>query len=78
VAARRFVVATAVGGIPEQLAGEKLARLCAPEPASLAAALRDLLDTRGDVPAPREDAATAWARMAETLVADLRAANIAA
>lgn len=73
VAARRFVVATAVGGIPEQLAGEALARLCQPEATSLAAALRDLLDTRGEAPPPRETPEAAWARMAATLVANLTA-----
>ena len=44
IAARRWVVATRVGGITEQLAGEPLARLCDPTPASLAAALRGLLE----------------------------------
>lgn len=71
IAARRWVVATAVGGIPEQLAGEALARLCAPEPASLAAALRELLASTGPVPQARETPAAAWHRMAVKLAADL-------
>ncbi len=43
IAARRWIVATRVGGIAEQLAHEDLARLCDPTPDSLATALRDLL-----------------------------------
>ena len=39
VAARRWVVATRVGGIAEQLAREPLARLCDPTPESLADAI---------------------------------------
>ena len=39
LAAGRPVVATRVGGLPEQLAGEPLATLCAPDAASLAEAL---------------------------------------
>jgi glycosyltransferase involved in cell wall biosynthesis len=42
IAARRWVVATRVGGITEQLAGEAQARLCDPTPASLAAELERL------------------------------------
>ena len=48
MAARRWVVATRVGGIAEQLAGEPLARLCDPAPDSLAMALRGLLDSPPD------------------------------
>ncbi len=76
VASRRFVVATAVGGIPEQLAGEALATLCEPEPSSLAAALRDLLETRGEAPPPREAPEVTWTRMAQALTDDLRAAKL--
>jgi glycosyltransferase involved in cell wall biosynthesis len=72
IAARRWIVATAVGGIPEQLAGEALARLCEPEPASLAAALADLLDSSGPTPLARESPEAAWARMAAHLAEDLR------
>jgi hypothetical protein len=39
LAAGRRVIATRVGGLPEQLAGEPLATLCAPDAASLAEAL---------------------------------------
>jgi glycosyltransferase involved in cell wall biosynthesis len=74
VAARRFVVATEVGAIPEQLRGEAMARLCPPDAPGIAAALRDLLDNR---PAPlplREPPEAAWTAMAARLVADIRAA----
>jgi glycosyltransferase involved in cell wall biosynthesis len=43
IAAGRFVVGTRVGGLAEQLRDQSLARLCDPEPASLAAVLRQLL-----------------------------------
>ncbi len=42
IAARRYVVATRVGGLIEQLKDDPLARLCEPEPDALAAALRSL------------------------------------
>ncbi len=44
LAAHRYVVATNVGGLEEQLRGEPLAVLCEPTGASLAVALRRLLD----------------------------------
>ena len=43
VAAGRWVVATRVGGLMEQLAGEPTAVACDPDAGSLAAALRDLI-----------------------------------
>lgn len=43
IAAGRIVVGTRVGGLAEQLGNERLARLCEPNAASLAAALRELL-----------------------------------
>ncbi len=42
LAAGRFVIATDVGGLGEQLAGSPLARLCPPDAAAIAAAIRDL------------------------------------
>ena len=73
IAARRWVVATRVGGITEQLADERLARLCAPDAASLADAITGLL--RDPPPAgPGIDTRAAWARMAGRLARDLRAA----
>ena len=43
IAARRWVVATRVGGLVEQLGHEPLARLCEPDAGSLAAAIGSLL-----------------------------------
>ncbi len=73
IAARRWVVATRVGGIAEQLAAEPLARLCEPDADSLADALRSLV-----ADPPRQDAAPdpamAWTEVATRLAADLRVA----
>jgi len=69
-AAGRFVVSTRVGGLIEQLQNEDLARLCDPNAASLAAALRDLLDA----PCGKQtnnapiDPRLAWRDMAERLL----------
>lgn len=60
ITARRWVVATRVGGIAEQLRGETLARLCDPTPESLAAALRRLLEDPPPVCAPAADPWQAW------------------
>lgn len=72
IAAGRWVVATRVGGLAEQLGREALARLCDATPESLATALRRLLD--GDVPAsapPATDPALAWRDSAEQLLRQL-------
>jgi glycosyltransferase involved in cell wall biosynthesis len=71
IAARRWVVATRVGGIAGQLASEPLARLCAPDSASLAAAIAGLVSDPPPV-FPGVDAKAAWAVMARRLAADLR------
>lgn len=73
IAAGRWVVATRVGGITEQLAGEPLARLCQPTPDGLAGALRGLLDSP-PTPAAAPDSARAWSEVAAGIAADLRAA----
>lgn len=72
IASRRWVVATRVGGLAEQLAGERLARLCEPDAASLAAAMRALAvspppaETAGADPrAAWEDVASGLARQIE-------------
>lgn len=66
VAARRWVVATRVGGLAEQLDGDQMALLCAPEPAAIAAALASLpgraSPTQGTVPAWRPEAIAAALR----------------
>jgi glycosyltransferase involved in cell wall biosynthesis len=73
VAARRYVVATRVGGLVEQLQHETLARMAAPDAPSLAGAIRSLI---ADPPLakPVEAAPASWRDMAATLVAKLRAA----
>ena len=70
LAAGRAVLATTVGGLPEQLAGETLARLCAPDADHLAASWRGLLsDPPRGMPA---DAAAGWARAGAGMLAALR------
>ena len=53
LAAGRRVVATRVGGLPEQLKDEPLATLCEPDAASLAAALMWTLERPNDFVSPR-------------------------
>jgi glycosyltransferase involved in cell wall biosynthesis len=70
IAARRFVVATAVGGLVEQLRDEPLARLCAPEPQALADAIAGLIRDP-----PKADVGTTddeWKKMADKLIKDIR------
>jgi glycosyltransferase involved in cell wall biosynthesis len=67
VAARRWVVATRVGGIAEQLEHEPLARLCDPTPASLSEAILRLLEAPPAVP-PAADPRAAWRRTTADLV----------
>jgi hypothetical protein len=72
IAARRWVVATRVGGIVEQLSGEKLARLCDPTPESLAAAVLGLLESPPDPP-PAGDPGAAWRATATELAGSIAA-----
>jgi glycosyltransferase involved in cell wall biosynthesis len=68
IAAGRWVVATRVGGLVEQLSGEKRARLCEPEAVSLAAALSGLLTAPPPADMPPTDARGAWRAQAEALL----------
>ena len=68
VAAGRWVVATRVGGLMEQLAGEPTAVACDPDAGSLAAALRDLIETKPPAPPPGAGAGSAWTDLAAALV----------
>jgi glycosyltransferase involved in cell wall biosynthesis len=69
IAARRFVVATRVGGLIEQLRDQALARLCAPDAQSLAAALQALLAERCTVTAPNPQQDTwSWKDFAAALL----------
>lgn len=66
LAAGRWVIGTEVGGLAEQLRGAPGARLCAPEPAALAAALAAFLANPGPPP-PVLDAAAGWRDLAAGL-----------
>ena len=73
IATGRFVVSTRVGGLVEQLGNEEMATLCEPNAASLAAALRNLLDGS---PAERPsvevvDPRLAWRDMVALLLAKI-------
>jgi glycosyltransferase involved in cell wall biosynthesis len=71
LAAGRWLVATRVGGIVEQLQDEPGAMLCAPNAASLAAAIRALIAIPLPVVAPA-DPRIAWRSVAERLLGDLQ------
>ncbi len=75
IAARRYVVSTRVGGLAEQLRDEPLARLCAPEPAALAAAIASLVSDP-PVDAARPSPGAIWHEVAERMVADITAAGL--
>ncbi len=71
LAAGRFVLATRVGGLAEQLGAEPLAALCDPDPAGIAAALDRFLSA----PPPASvglDAAAAWSDFARIVLDGLR------
>jgi glycosyltransferase involved in cell wall biosynthesis len=70
VAAGRWLLATRVGGLAEQLRGIPSARLCEPRADSLAQALAGLLDDPGSAPVP-SDAPGGWRALAEGLAAAL-------
>ena len=71
IAARRWVVSTRVGGLTEQLAGEKLAILCDPDADSLAVAILRLLRVSADAPDDTTDPLTAWEAVAGRLATQL-------
>ena len=69
ITARRWVVATRVGGLVEQLGGQAMAVLCAPEPGSVAEAIAGLpMRLTPTEPGP----ATDWVGAAEAMTAGLR------
>jgi glycosyltransferase involved in cell wall biosynthesis len=71
LAAGRFVLATRVGGLEEQLGGEPLAALCDPDPVSIAASLdRFLVAPPAD--AIGLDASAAWSGFARAVLDGLR------
>ncbi len=73
IAAGRYVLATAVGGLPEQLAGVARARLCAPDGPAIAAGLTELIGSLvagGDAVdvAPEGRQTASWPAFAEAIV----------
>ncbi len=70
ISARRQVVATRVGGLAEQFAGEELALMCEPDPWSIAQAINRLVaQPAGRSVAP--DLQAAWTRDARVLLEGL-------
>lgn len=73
LAARRWVIATDVGGLREQLQDEPSAQLCAPTAAGIADAIRQLLDRQvPDRQVASPGPAPAWTAEAKQMAADLR------
>jgi len=72
VAARRWLVATRVGGLEEQLRDDPMALLCDPTPASLAGGLARLLAGEVASCAGADDPQLAWRGMARAMVGELR------
>jgi len=69
LAAHRYVIATNVGGLAEQLTGEPLAILCEPNAASLADGLRRVIDAPpNDDPVPSPAADDGWRDVARSLL----------
>ncbi len=69
LAAHRYVIATNVGGLAEQLRDEPMAILCEPDAASLTSGLRRVLDRPPrETPVTMTDTASGWREMAKSLV----------
>ena len=73
IAAGRWVVATRVGGLREQLSDENLAILCDPDAASLAAAMGGLCRTRPVPPDRDAGPEMAWQDFAAAMLARIAA-----
>ncbi len=71
VAAQRWLVATRVGGLEEQLRGEPMAIMCDPTPASLAGGMQSLLAGEVALPAGVDDPQLAWGGMANAMISEL-------
>lgn len=67
LAAGRMVVATSVGGLAQQLEGEPLVLLSAPEPAAFAASLKHIAERPLIAASPSISADAAWAALAGRL-----------
>lgn len=73
LASGRWVLATRVGGLAEQLRGAERAIMCEPTEASIVAGLRRLLTVSRDYPAVAADADEAWREMAASLMQQIEA-----
>jgi len=74
LATRRYVIATNVGGLAEQLLNEPLAILCEPDAGSLADGLRLVLSRPHDAPcASGASPRAVWQEVARSLVDQLEA-----
>lgn len=72
IAAGRQVLATNVGGLPEQLGGLPGALLCAPEAGAIAAGLEELLSRLREAPMPADTLPASWHDFAAAVVAPLK------
>jgi glycosyltransferase involved in cell wall biosynthesis len=73
IAARRWIIATRVGGLPEQLADEPMALLCEPTAESLAAAIDRLCAIDRTALMPAGGADQAWQAASGAMIDGLRA-----
>ncbi len=73
VAQGRYVLATNVGGLPEQLVGVPGAKLCAPNGAAIAEGLLTLFDS--EPAAPKDDSAEDWKRFGGEMIEILKGAR---
>jgi glycosyltransferase involved in cell wall biosynthesis len=78
LAANRYVVATNVGGLAEQLRDEPLVIMCEPDADSLAAGLRRVLDTPRCETAAPPAAGNDWREVARSLLDQAGAQRLAA
>ncbi len=71
LATGRRVIATRVGGLPEQLGGSPLATLCEPDAASLAAAITQVVKMPRETVTPATDPREAWRNFAAVILEGL-------
>lgn len=76
LAAGRWVIATKVGGLPEQLSGAARAILCEPTEASLADGVRTLVAAPRDQAVHAPDTDAAWRDMATEMIAQSKALGL--
>jgi glycosyltransferase involved in cell wall biosynthesis len=76
LAAGKWILATRVGGLPEQLSGAPGAILCDPDAASLAAGLQRLLNAPRNARSSVSDPSAAWQSMAASLLGQVDALGL--